>query len=36
MSWDILDDEMDTDAVGLQPGETVCDACFLVHAGECF
>lgn len=36
MSWDILDDDLDPDAVGLRDGESPCPECFLVHKGECF
>ena len=36
MSWDILDEDLDPDALALQPGEEVCGSCFLVHKGECW
>lgn len=36
MSWDALDDDLDVDSLGLQPGEVVCEDCSLVHKGECF
>lgn len=36
MSWDILDEDLDPDAIGLKPGEASCPLCFCVHEGECW